>query len=144
MELLLCFAYELAKKYYEHYGNLEVPQRFKTIDGYTYDENGYAIGNWISTQRQAYRGNEPIKITEEGIKLLEELSISWFLKGTNIKLQQEEITAKNKNRKRIEILNRFRTLLNQKDGTMPINKEEINQDFLNELDYKLCKKKSIK
>ena len=32
--------YNLAKSYYEHYGNLEVPYNFKTINGYDYDENG--------------------------------------------------------------------------------------------------------
>lgn len=44
--------YEYAKKYYEHYGNLEVPQKFKTNDGYTFDERGkISLGNWIKTQR---------------------------------------------------------------------------------------------
>ena len=46
--------YELAKRYYEHYGNLEVPQRFKTNDGYTYDENGTNLGKWIINQRQSF------------------------------------------------------------------------------------------
>ena len=31
--------YEYAKKYYEYYGNLEVPSSFKTNNGYEYDEN---------------------------------------------------------------------------------------------------------
>lgn len=45
--------YEYAKKYYEYYGNLEVPQKFKTSDGCTYDENGKInLGKWIVTQRQ--------------------------------------------------------------------------------------------
>ena len=46
--------YELAKRYYKHYGNLEVPQRFKTNDGYTYDENGTNLGKWIINQRQSF------------------------------------------------------------------------------------------
>ncbi len=44
--------YELAKKYYEHHGNLEVPRKFKTNNGYEYDENGKInLGQWINTQR---------------------------------------------------------------------------------------------
>ena len=45
--------YEYAKKYYEHYGNLEVPFKFKTNDGYTFDEKGEInLGNWIKSQRK--------------------------------------------------------------------------------------------
>ena len=45
--------YELAKKYYEAYGNLEIPRKFKTNDGVTYDPNGKInLGAWIAYQRQ--------------------------------------------------------------------------------------------
>ena len=45
--------YEYAKKYYESHGNLEIPQKFKTNDGTTYDSNGKInLGKWISNQRQ--------------------------------------------------------------------------------------------
>ena len=44
--------YELAKVYYEHHGDLEMPVRFKTINGYEYDENGVAIGQWLFSQKQ--------------------------------------------------------------------------------------------
>ena len=45
--------YELAKKYYDFYGDLEIPQRFKTNDGTTYDSNGKInLGRWIANQRQ--------------------------------------------------------------------------------------------
>ena len=50
--------YRLAKKYYEYYGNLEIPARFKTINGYEYDETGIAIGQWIQKQREVYRNNK--------------------------------------------------------------------------------------
>ncbi len=47
--------YELAKKYYEHYGNLEIPQKFKTNDGYTYDEDGKVnLGWWLANQRATF------------------------------------------------------------------------------------------
>jgi len=45
--------YELAKAYYEHHGNLEIPRRFKTNNGYEQDENGVIkLGDWIKKQRQ--------------------------------------------------------------------------------------------
>ena len=45
--------YEYAKIYYEHYNNLEVPARFRTNDGYTYEEDGkIRLGRWIDDQRR--------------------------------------------------------------------------------------------
>lgn len=47
--------YELAKAYYEHHRNLEIPFRFKTNDGCNYDENGIVgLGHWIRNQRTQY------------------------------------------------------------------------------------------
>ena len=58
--------YELAKKYYEKHGNLEVSQKFKTNNGYEYDENGKVnLGQWINRQRQRV---DPT--SEHGQKLL--------------------------------------------------------------------------
>ena len=73
--------YELAKAYYEHYGNLKVPQNFKTVDGYNYDESGVALGIWLATQRQAYKGNNNYKITEEQIELLKQIGMRFELKN---------------------------------------------------------------
>ena len=67
--------YELAKVYYKHYGNLEIPVKFKTTNGIEYDENGIALGSWIGTQRQAYQGKSSCKITEEQIKKLEQIGM---------------------------------------------------------------------
>ena len=64
--------YELAKKYYEHYGNLKVPQKFKTINGYEVDEKGYNLGAWISTQRTSYNKST---LSEDKIKKLEEIGM---------------------------------------------------------------------
>ena len=45
--------YEYAKIYYEKHKNLEVPRKFKTNNGYEYDENGQInLGQWIGQQRQ--------------------------------------------------------------------------------------------
>ena len=47
--------YELAKAYYEHHRNLEIPFRFKTNDGCNYDENGIVgLGHWKRNQRTQY------------------------------------------------------------------------------------------
>ena len=67
--------YELAKVYYEHYGDLEVPTDFKTKNGYEYDESGVALGSWIITQRQAYKGQGTYRITDEQIKLLNQIGM---------------------------------------------------------------------
>ena len=73
--------YELAKAYYEHYGNLEIPQRYKTNDGYTYDENGMVnLGAWISTQRYSC----DIK-SERGI-LLCNIGMVWNIKKNKLEI----------------------------------------------------------
>ncbi len=44
--------YEYAKKYYEVHHDLEVPDKFKTNNGYDYDKEGTInLGIWIQTQR---------------------------------------------------------------------------------------------
>lgn len=57
------------KKYHELYGNIDLPT------DYIYED--IKLGMWLSTQRQAYRGNPNYKITEERIRLLEELGMDW-------------------------------------------------------------------
>ena len=72
--------YELAKKYYEHYGNLLIPRAFKTINGITYDERGVNLGQWLVTQRQMCVSNSEHEI------LLIQIGMVW-----NIKKNKEEI-----------------------------------------------------
>ena len=47
--------YELAKAYYEHFGNIRIPTKFKTKNGYDYDDNGYKLGEWLHTQKHFFR-----------------------------------------------------------------------------------------
>ncbi len=61
--------YELAKAYYEHHGNLLIPNRFKTINGYDYDEKGQKLGNWIQSQRTRFN-----KLSLERQQLLQAIS----------------------------------------------------------------------
>ena len=132
--------YELAKKYYEHHGNLEVPSNFKTTNGYEYDENGIKLGSWIRTQRSAYNGQGKRKITGDQINLLEKIGMTWLFSKNDVKLQLEKFTKANITRKNIEILNRTRTILNRyADSELP-SKEEINEEFIKKLDMSLMKK----
>lgn len=57
--------YNLAKAYYTHHGDLLVPSRFKTINGYEYNENGKQLGVWVDVQRINYS-----KLSQERLELL--------------------------------------------------------------------------
>ena len=70
--------YGLAKAYYEKHGNLLIPRAFKTKNGYEYDEDGVSLGRWIGYERRVYRGIVAnASMTEEQIKLLEEIGMVW-------------------------------------------------------------------
>ena len=129
--------YELAKAYYKHHGNLEISQSFKTINGYEYDENGITLGSWISHQRNAYKGQGRNRITEEQIKLLNQIGMKWFSENIDIKLQKEEINEKNIKRKKIELYNRLIDYANKyKNSELP-SIEELNSNFIKKLDKPL-------
>jgi len=126
--------YELAKKYYEYYGNLRIPYDFKTTNGIEYDENGISLGAWLCNQKQVFQGINRRKIDSKQIKLLEEIGINWFSEKIDLKLQSEQITDKNTNKKQKEILNRTISYLNTYSGeTMP-NIDDLNRDFVKHLD----------
>lgn len=69
--------YELAKEYFKHHGNLEIPYLFKTSNGYDYDENGVFLGHWIFIYRQARKKNNKAIITDEQIRLLDSIGMRW-------------------------------------------------------------------
>ena len=64
--------YKLAEAYFNKNNNLEIPRSFKTLDGINYDENGYNLGGWITTQRQTYKSGKLIK---ERIELLDKIGM---------------------------------------------------------------------
>ena len=66
--------YELAKTYYEAYGNLLIPNKFKTINGIHKDDNGLPLGSWIRTQRQNLKKGT---LSEERIEKLELIGMVW-------------------------------------------------------------------
>ncbi len=69
--------YKLAKKYYNHYGNLLIPKGFITLNGIDYNENGINLGNWIYTQRQIYNGTLDMSYDSNKINLLEQIGMVW-------------------------------------------------------------------
>ena len=125
--------YNLSESYYKHHGHLNIPQSFKTTNGYEYDEQGINLGKWINNQRNSYKGYGTCKITEEQIKLLEKIEIKWFYNNMDKKLQSEIINRQNKTKKQIEILNRLKSYLNTLDENKAYSKEEINLGFVKKL-----------
>ena len=119
--------YDLAKTYYEYYGNLKIPNSFKTVNGYEYNENGVKLGNWICNQRIRHGTR---KMPEERIKKLEKIGMIWYIHKKSL---NEEITTSNKIQKNIELLNKLKSLLNQYDNNELPSKEEMNQQFIKEL-----------
>lgn len=49
--------FEQAKKYYDENGNLDVPKRYFTPEG-------YSLGLWIMTQRRVYKGDVAGNLTQ--------------------------------------------------------------------------------
>ncbi len=62
--------YMYAKQYYEQYGNLEIPAKYRTPEGYT-------LGIWLQTQKQVYAGYQGGILTDDQIKKLELIGIVW-------------------------------------------------------------------
>ena len=125
--------YELAKVYYEHHGDLEISSRFRTINGYEFNENGVRLGQWIVWQRQAYYKKRHGIISPDRIQLLNDIGMIWFEEKLNKKLQDEQITPENLERKTTEIQNRFYSVLNNHNSDSLPSSEELNQEFLEQL-----------
>ena len=136
--------YKLAKAYSEsHNGSLEIPKRFKTFDGVneiTEDDPRYKdapdLGAKVVNWRGIYNGTRNGTLTQEQIKMLEDIGIVWFTDKNNDKLQSQIIDEKNKLKKQKEILNRFNSLLNNYDGESLPSKEDMNDDFIDQLNRK--------
>ena len=62
--------YTFAKQYYIKHGNLEVPRRYKT-------EDGYSLGHWIFTQRSVYKGEAYGTLGADRIQKLEAIGMVW-------------------------------------------------------------------
>ncbi len=59
-----------AKDYFATFSNLDVAKDYKYMDG-------FALGKWIASQRQTYKGHNNSFLTKEQISLLEEIGMIW-------------------------------------------------------------------
>ena len=101
--------YNLATVYYNKNNNLEIPFSFKTLDGIDYNENGYSLGVWINTQRQAYKSG---KLSQDKIELLDKIGMRFENKLNKIEWEEYYKLAEayfNKNNN-LEIPRSFKTL----------------------------------
>lgn len=62
--------FDEAKKYYEENGDLEVPKRFVT-------ENGFTLGSWLNTQRAVKSGKANGILTNKQIEKLDSIGMRW-------------------------------------------------------------------
>ena len=62
--------YDVAKGYREEFGDLEVPARYVT-------KEGYSLGQWIDTQRKIRKGTVKGTLTPEQIRKLDTLGMRW-------------------------------------------------------------------
>ena len=62
--------FEQAKKYYDENGNLDVPKRYFTPEG-------YSLGLWIMTQRRVYKGDVAGNLTQVQIDRLNSIGMRW-------------------------------------------------------------------
>ena len=86
--------YNLAKAYYEHHGNLNIPSRFKTSNGYEPDPNGTEIGTWILSQKKLVNGTKRGKISEQQIELLKQIGMDFSIKNNDDKWNEMYELAK--------------------------------------------------
>lgn len=64
--------YECAEKFYEEHGNLEVPARY-------FSEEGYSLGHWIYNQRSIRKGQIAGTLTDIQIEKLNKIGMRWDL-----------------------------------------------------------------
>ena len=90
--------YKLAKKFYKKNGHLLIPNKFKTKNGYEYDEDGFKLGEWLQKQRTLY---SDFDYPTERIKQLEDIGMEWesvntrFVNKTfNERLENKEYSEK--------------------------------------------------
>ena len=77
--------YMLAELYFKEYGNLEIPYKFKTLNGTDEDENGYNLGVWLVRQRQMHKkGN----LSKERKELLDQIGMIWEIRKRKDKKQE--------------------------------------------------------
>lgn len=62
--------YQYARQYYQEHGNLEVPVRYQT-------EEGYGLGRWLLTQRKVRAGEKYGVLSSDRIQKLDRIGMIW-------------------------------------------------------------------
>lgn len=62
--------YRLAEQFYREHGHLRIPRRYKTA-------GGYALGNWLATQRSVRTGQQYGRLSPEQITRLDAIGMVW-------------------------------------------------------------------
>ncbi len=62
--------YAMAKEYYAEHGNLAIPAKYTTADG-------YSLGAWVATQRKVYLGKVAGNLSGEQIRKLTAIGMCW-------------------------------------------------------------------
>ncbi len=78
--------YGYAKEYYERYGNLDIPKRYTT-------EEGYSLGSWLATQRKVRSGKQFGLLDKKRIEKLDKIGMRWE-SVNDISWQRFYVTAK--------------------------------------------------
>ena len=101
--------YSLAKIYFEKNGNLEIPSKFKTLNGTDEDKNGYNLGGWLVSQRQMYKKS---KLSKKREKLLEKIGMRFETRDNDEVWNQMYMLAELyfKEYGNLEIPSKFKTL----------------------------------
>ena len=101
--------YMLAELYFKEYGNLEIPSKFKTLNGTDEDENGYNLGGWLVSQRQMYKKS---KLSKKREKLLEKIGMRFETRDNDEVWNQMYMLAELyfKEYGNLEIPSKFKTL----------------------------------
>ncbi|MEY8260484.1 Helicase associated domain protein [Oscillospiraceae bacterium 50-60] len=62
--------YQLASRFFEEHGHLRIPRRYRT-------QEGYALGNWLMTQRKVRAGRQYGRLSRERIARLDAIGMEW-------------------------------------------------------------------
>ena len=73
--------YELAKAYYEEYGNLNIPSKYRA--------DGVWLAKWVNEQKQVYAGKRSGKVLrEDQVRRLEEIGMEWGRRKVDEQIQK--------------------------------------------------------
>ena len=108
--------YREAEQYYRIHGNLKIPKNYIT-------ESGISLGSWLVTQRRVRAGAVAGNLTEEQIRLLDDLGMEWESRiGKAWENGYQELVKYQEEHGNVDVLSRYVT----EDG-YPLGKFVANQ-----------------